>query len=100
MLIVTLLQNILLHFYREKIKSKNYERDVSIFNKTVSKGSPPRYTYDSFFDAIDRREDTFYVVSFSGDHLLLPASFAGRNQSSRPKMSLLLPSITVNMNGK
>ena len=48
---------------------------------------------------IDRREDTFYVISFSGDHLLLPASFAGRNQSSRPKMSLLLPSITVNMNG-
>ena len=85
--------------FREKFNSKTPERELSLFNKTVQE-APPRNTYDSFFDAIDRREDTFYVVSFSGDHLLLPASFAGRNQSSRPKMSLLLPSITVNMNGK
>lgn len=56
----------------------------------------PRFTYESFFEAIDRREDTFYVVSFSGDHLLLPAS--SRNQSIRPRMSLLLPSVTVPMN--
>ena len=82
---------------REVQQPKPFERVVSIFNKSVPE-VPPRNTYDSFFDAIDRREDTFYVVSFSGDHLLLPASFAGRNKSSRPKMSLLLPSITVNMN--
>ena len=56
----------------------------------------PRFSYASFFEAIHRREDTFYVVSFSGDHLLLPAS--ARNESSRPRMSLLLPSVPLNGN--
>ena len=54
----------------------------------------PRFSYESLFEAIQRREDTFYVVSFSGDHLLLPAS--ARNESSRPRMSLLLPSVPLN----
>lgn len=64
---------------------------------TIYDHSTPRFTYESFFEAIQRRDDTFYVVSFSGDHLLLPASF--HNQSSRPRMSLLLPSV-VPLNGK
>lgn len=59
----------------------------------------PRFTYEAFFEAIDRQDDYFYVVSFSGDHLLLPAS--SHNQTSnRPRMSLLLPSVTVPLNGK
>ena len=61
----------------------------------------PRFSYEAFFDAIDRKEDTFYVVSFSGDHLLLPAaSSAGRNGTARPRMSLLMPSVTVPINGE
>ena len=44
---------------------------------------PPRHTFASFFDAIDRRDDTFYVVSFSGDHLLVPAT--NHSQASRPR---------------
>ena len=47
----------------------------------------PRIT--SFLEAIQRRDDTYYVVSFSPDHLLVPA--IARNDSVRPRMSLLMP---------
>lgn len=70
--------------------------DMSRTGMTLYDEETPRFTYASFFEAIHRREDTFYVVSFSGDHLLLPAS--ARNESSRPRMSLLLPSVPLNGN--
>ncbi|KAM3596369.1 uncharacterized protein V6R79_013266 [Siganus canaliculatus] len=54
----------------------------------------PEVTYNDFLDAIDRREDTFYVVSFRRDHLLLPAIV--HNKTSRPKMSLVMPAMSVN----
>ncbi|XP_050161965.1 cyclic AMP-dependent transcription factor ATF-6 beta [Myiozetetes cayanensis] len=44
--------------------------------------------------AIDRRDDTFYVVSFRRDHLLLPA--ISHNKTSRPKMSLVMPAAALN----
>ncbi|XP_075900100.1 cyclic AMP-dependent transcription factor ATF-6 beta isoform X2 [Nelusetta ayraudi] len=54
----------------------------------------PEVTYSDFLDAIDRREDTFYVVSFRRDHLLLPAIL--HNKTGRPKMSLVMPALPVN----
>ncbi|XP_034265683.1 cyclic AMP-dependent transcription factor ATF-6 alpha isoform X2 [Pantherophis guttatus] len=49
--------------------------------------------YQDFFDAIHRRGDTFYVVSFRRDHLLLPATT--HNKTRRPKMSIVLPAINI-----
>ncbi|XP_075688379.1 cyclic AMP-dependent transcription factor ATF-6 alpha [Rhinoderma darwinii] len=57
--------------------------------------SSPR-SYQEFLEAIRRRGDTFYVVSFRRDHLLLPAT--NRNKTSRPKMSIILPSTNLNDN--
>ncbi|KPP68782.1 hypothetical protein Z043_112514 [Scleropages formosus] len=54
----------------------------------------PEVIYSDFFDAIDRREDTFYVVSFRRDHLLLPA--ISHNKTTRPKMSLVMPAMSIN----
>uniref|UniRef100_A0A8C4TA47 Uncharacterized protein n=1 Tax=Erpetoichthys calabaricus TaxID=27687 RepID=A0A8C4TA47_ERPCA len=54
----------------------------------------PDQRNDDFLDAIDRREDTFYVVSFRRDHLLLPA--ISHNKTSRPKMSLVMPAMALN----
>ena len=66
--------------------------EITLYDSNI-----PRFTYEAFFDAINRQDDTFYVVSFSGDHLLLPAS--SHNQTSRPRMSLLLPTLSVPVNG-
>ncbi|CAJ1060424.1 cyclic AMP-dependent transcription factor ATF-6 alpha [Xyrichtys novacula] len=54
----------------------------------------PYHTYSDFFDEINRRGDTFYVVSFRRDHLLLPAT--SHNKGSRPKMSVVLPAMNIN----
>ncbi|KAL8213160.1 UNVERIFIED_CONTAM: hypothetical protein K2H54_061057, partial [Gekko kuhli] len=54
----------------------------------------PEHKEHDFMDAIDRREDTFYVVSFRRDHLLLPA--ISHNKTSRPKMSLVMPAMALN----
>ncbi|XP_048168303.1 cyclic AMP-dependent transcription factor ATF-6 alpha isoform X2 [Corvus hawaiiensis] len=53
-------------------------------------------SYQDFFEAIHRREDTFYVVSFRRDHLLLPATT--HNKTRRPKMSIVLPAVNINEN--
>lgn len=49
----------------------------------------PHLDYTRFFDRINLRDDTFYVISLRGDHMLIPAM--NHNKTSRPKMSLLMP---------
>lgn len=51
-------------------------------------------TNEPLLEALNRRDDTFYVVSFSGDHLLLPA--LALNKTARPKMSLVFPALSTN----
>ncbi|MEE6496203.1 hypothetical protein FKM82_002261 [Ascaphus truei] len=69
--------------------------DTNTKNELQIYYSSPR-SYQDFLEAIRRRGDTFYVVSFRRDHLLLPAT--NRNKTTRPKMSIILPSTNVNEN--
>lgn len=66
--------------------------ELQVFTPTMEQ------LYADFFEAINRKDDTFYVVSFSGDHMLLPA--LQHNTTLRPKMSLILPSVLPNGNSQ
>lgn len=65
----------------KKLPVKNNE--LQVFAPT------PEQLYSDFFEAINRQDDTFYVVSFSDHHMLLPALH--HNKTRRPKMSLIMP---------
>ncbi|XP_028936638.1 cyclic AMP-dependent transcription factor ATF-6 alpha isoform X1 [Ornithorhynchus anatinus] len=73
--------------YTETTGSRNASSELQVYYAS------PR-SYQDFFEAIHRRGDTFYVVSFRRDHLLLPATT--HNKTTRPKMSIVLPAINVN----
>ncbi|PAA57285.1 hypothetical protein BOX15_Mlig031235g1 [Macrostomum lignano] len=46
---------------------------------------------DLLMRALDRREDTMYLVSFRSDHLVFPALAA--NKTSAPRMTFLMPAV-------
>lgn len=73
--------------YTETTEEKNSGSELQVYYA-------PHHTYSDFFDELNRRPDTFYVVSFRRDHLLLPAT--SHNKGQRPKMSLILPAININ----
>ncbi|XP_069775695.1 cyclic AMP-dependent transcription factor ATF-6 beta-like isoform X2 [Narcine bancroftii] len=70
------------------------DTDTRLTSSQLQVYQSPKQSYYDFMDAIDRREDTFYVVSFRRDHLLLPA--ISHNKTNRPKMSLVMPAMPVN----
>uniref|UniRef100_A0A3Q2UQM3 Activating transcription factor 6 n=1 Tax=Fundulus heteroclitus TaxID=8078 RepID=A0A3Q2UQM3_FUNHE len=73
--------------YGENPEKKNPGSELQVYYA-------PQHTYSDFFDELNRRADTFYVVSFRRDHLLLPAT--NHNKGSRPKMSVVLPAMNIN----
>lgn len=73
--------------YTETTEEKNPGSELQVYYA-------PSHTYSDFFDELNRRPDTFYVVSFRRDHLLLPAT--NHNKGQRPKMSLILPAMNIN----
>ncbi|NXB01669.1 ATF6A factor, partial [Cnemophilus loriae] len=75
--------------YTDTSLSRNSGSELQVYYAS------PR-SYQDFFEAIRRREDTFYVVSFRRDHLLLPATT--HNKTRRPKMSIVLPAVNINEN--
>lgn len=51
--------------------------------------------WNALLQALQRRDDTFYVVGVGkGEHLLLPA--VSHNETRPPKMALILPARTSN----
>lgn len=78
----------------QSAEADNTARYISQNEVQVYESQPDRYLFAAFFEAIQRKDDTFYVVSFSGDHLLLPAT--EHNATIRPRMSLLLPAMPLN----
>ncbi|NXP51571.1 ATF6A factor, partial [Heliornis fulica] len=75
--------------YTDTSLSRNSGNELQVYYAS------PR-SYQDFLEAIRRREDTFYVVSFRRDHLLLPATT--HNKTRRPKMSIVLPAVNINEN--
>uniref|UniRef100_A0A3P8UEQ9 Activating transcription factor 6 n=1 Tax=Cynoglossus semilaevis TaxID=244447 RepID=A0A3P8UEQ9_CYNSE len=73
--------------YTETSQEKNPGNELQVYYA-------PHQAYSDFFDELNRRGDTFYVVSFRTDHLLLPAT--NHNKGSPPKMSVVLPAMNIN----
>ncbi|GFG40893.1 hypothetical protein Cfor_01456 [Coptotermes formosanus] len=83
------------HKLRPKRKQQVSRKQPAVSSEVEVYGvRPQQYNYAAFFEAIHRRDDTFYVVSFTGDHLLVPA--VAHNKTVRPKMSLVLPALPFN----
>lgn len=73
--------------YRKKLRYKKQPYPIQIFSNA------DRFQ-KRLLEAIARRNDTFYVVSFAKDNLLLPAT--AHNKTMRPRMSLVMPASNLN----
>lgn len=80
-------------YRREKSKGRGVV-NVGTRNEIQVFAPTPEQLYSEFFEAINRQDDTFYVVSFTDQHLLLPALH--HNKTRRPKMSLIMRSMLPN----
>ncbi|CAG5121310.1 unnamed protein product, partial [Candidula unifasciata] len=69
------------------VSGSNYP--VQVFNGSF-------YSRQQLLSTIPQRNDTFYVLSFSTDYFLVPAS--AHNKTMRPRMSLLMPVVTPSVN--
>ncbi|KAJ8974881.1 hypothetical protein NQ317_011727 [Molorchus minor] len=82
-------------YRRDRYKSADTNQvNIETRNELQVFAPIPQQLYSDFFEAINRQDDTFYVVSFTDQHLLLPA--LSHNKTRRPKMSLIMPTMLPN----
>lgn len=75
---------------KDIVATPSHANKIQVYNPNTRQD----IKYAELFEELRRQDDTFYVVSFSGDHLLLPA--LAHNKTFRPKMSLMMPSVGPN----
>ncbi|XP_054156664.1 cyclic AMP-dependent transcription factor ATF-6 alpha-like [Oppia nitens] len=83
----------------------DYTIDDYYYNYDKRNAKLPQINYDDLLAAIHRRDDTFYLLSYSSkDHLIIPAiirqnttssTTSGGNSDIRPRFSLLMPLIST-----
>ncbi|KAK3088121.1 hypothetical protein FSP39_014992 [Pinctada imbricata] len=72
-------------FSRHALRGGDYQYQVQVYDG-VNNGN--------FWNSVPRRNDTFYVLSFSTDYFLVPAT--AHNKTMRPRMSLVMPAVALN----
>nr|CAH7736834.1 unnamed protein product [Callosobruchus chinensis] len=80
-------------YKRYRYKEEESDIDPTSKNEIQVFSLKPKQTYSEFFEAINRQDDTYYVVSLTHQHMLLPA--LNHNKTRRPKMSLIMPSVLL-----
>ncbi|KAL5011824.1 hypothetical protein ScPMuIL_010375 [Solemya velum] len=71
---------------RDQFRSNDFNYEMQLYGGSQSE--------HDFLQKINRRNDTFYVLSFSSDYFLVPAS--AHNKTMRPRMSLVMPATSLN----
>nr|KAG5712061.1 hypothetical protein BaRGS_020787 [Batillaria attramentaria] len=79
--------------YARDYEERTYRGHQDGYPVQVFSHNDPR---QRLLNAIPRRNDTFYVLSFNTDYFLVPAT--AHNKTNRPRMSLVMPVLSTNLN--
>ncbi|KAL7737505.1 hypothetical protein ACLKA6_007637 [Drosophila palustris] len=83
--------------YKERLSDiEHKQRKLDTMDKQTH-GNKNTSEPTNLFNGIKRQDDTFYVLSFNTEHILV--SPTTHNKSARPKISLLLPTAEPSHNG-
>ncbi|XP_070177168.1 cyclic AMP-dependent transcription factor ATF-6 beta-like isoform X2 [Littorina saxatilis] len=79
--------------YDKHFEDTAYSASRRTYEMQIFQHNDPR---QKLLNAIPRRNDTFYVLSFNTDYFLVPA--IAHNKTARPRMSLVMPVMSGTLN--